>query len=148
MVVGDSAFFRVKFASDSASGTAALKTTIVCAGKLSAADVLSRHGKTATRSESVERKSGKVGCSCRRYGQQDPAFCRWRRRQLQRQTPIFIRSSASTRRSHVGMRRQIFLKRLRQFMRDVGEVSFFRLNARRHLECLGHAEMGRMRFLS
>ena len=42
VIVGDSAFFRVKFASDSASGTAALKTTIVCAGKLSAADVFSR----------------------------------------------------------------------------------------------------------
>jgi len=41
VIVGYSAFFRVKFASDSASGTAALKTTIVCAGKLSAADVLS-----------------------------------------------------------------------------------------------------------
>jgi hypothetical protein len=29
VIVGDSTFFRVKFASDSASGTAALKTTIV-----------------------------------------------------------------------------------------------------------------------
>jgi len=42
VIVGYSTFVRVKFASDSASGTAALKTTIVCAGKLSAADVFSR----------------------------------------------------------------------------------------------------------
>ena len=46
------------------------------------------------------------------------------------------------------MRRQIFLKRLRQFVRDMSEVRFFRLNARCHLDCLGHAEMSRMRFLS